>query len=270
MDDQLTSSEVARLLGVTPSSVKRWTESGLLRCVITPGRHRRFTRRDVTEFAREHCEQLGPHALARQSLVDTLLSEQSIFAIQSEILAVRARERTWYETVEALAPVLSEIGERWARGEITILAEHRASERLARALTACTETIALAQDAPTALLASVEGDDHTLGLNLAELCLREVGWQALWGGRHMPTTEIIRRVEQGGIELVALSASASSSDAYELARHVERLAPVCARAGTQLVLGGSGAWPADAALHDNVHRIERFAQLHELLVTGAD
>ncbi|MFN0241809.1 MAG: helix-turn-helix domain-containing protein [Planctomycetota bacterium] len=268
MDEHLTSSEVARLLGVAPSSVKRWTDSGLLRCVVTPGRHRRFTRRDVTEFARSHRAQLA--AQPPLEFVDTLLSEQPLAAIQSEILAVRARERTWYETVEALAPALAEIGARWARGEITILAEHRASERFARALSACAETIVVANDPPLALLATVEGDDHTLGLNLAELCVREAGWKALWGGRRMPGAELVRRLEQGGIGLVALSASESSSDAYALAQQVELLAPVCQRTGAQLVLGGSGAWPADATRHDGVHRIERFAQLHELLVAGMD
>lgn len=49
--DLLTSGEVAETLGVGPSTVKRWTESGELVCVKTLGGHRRFVRTEVMAFA---------------------------------------------------------------------------------------------------------------------------------------------------------------------------------------------------------------------------
>ncbi len=49
--DLLTSGEVAETLGVGPSTVKRWTESGELVCVKTLGGHRRFLRTAVMAFA---------------------------------------------------------------------------------------------------------------------------------------------------------------------------------------------------------------------------
>ena len=71
-----------------------------------------------------------------------------------EILAVRSRERSWHETARALAPVLTELGDLWASSDITILEEHRASERFARALSATAETIVIGRDSPIALLAA--------------------------------------------------------------------------------------------------------------------
>ncbi|MEM9490288.1 MAG: helix-turn-helix domain-containing protein, partial [Myxococcota bacterium] len=41
---------MAKILGVGTTSVKRWADSGLLRCVKTPGGHRRFPRDAVEEF----------------------------------------------------------------------------------------------------------------------------------------------------------------------------------------------------------------------------
>ncbi len=40
----LTLTEACRLLGVSPTTVRRWADSGLLRIFHTPGGHRRFSR----------------------------------------------------------------------------------------------------------------------------------------------------------------------------------------------------------------------------------
>src|SRR5512141_1692944 len=37
-------TEACRLLGVSPSTVRRWGDSGMVRTFLTPGGHRRFAR----------------------------------------------------------------------------------------------------------------------------------------------------------------------------------------------------------------------------------
>lgn len=60
----IRTSEVAQLLGVGPSSVKRWADLGYLGTPIrTPGGHRRYRARDVARLA-DHVE-LGADVLAR-------------------------------------------------------------------------------------------------------------------------------------------------------------------------------------------------------------
>ena len=53
--DYLSRSEVARLFGVSASSVTRWARTGLIRAIRTPGGHYRFpaeeTRRSAARFA---------------------------------------------------------------------------------------------------------------------------------------------------------------------------------------------------------------------------
>ncbi|MEO1483980.1 MAG: helix-turn-helix domain-containing protein [Myxococcota bacterium] len=46
-DKLMTTQEAAKLLGVGPSSVKRWADDGRLPTIKTPGGHRRFRARDV-------------------------------------------------------------------------------------------------------------------------------------------------------------------------------------------------------------------------------
>jgi len=54
-DHLLSRTEVARLFGVSTSSVTRWARTGLLKAIRTPGGHYRFpaeeTRRAAARFA---------------------------------------------------------------------------------------------------------------------------------------------------------------------------------------------------------------------------
>ncbi len=42
--DWVSLTEACRLLGVSPSSIRRWADSGMVRTFVTPGGHRRFSR----------------------------------------------------------------------------------------------------------------------------------------------------------------------------------------------------------------------------------
>jgi len=42
--DWVSLTEACRVLGVSPSTVRRWGDSGLVRAFVTPGGHRRFSR----------------------------------------------------------------------------------------------------------------------------------------------------------------------------------------------------------------------------------
>lgn len=57
VDARLTAGQVAEILQVSPKTVSRWADKGLIRCVITLGGHRRFEP-EVVEEIRE--EMYGP------------------------------------------------------------------------------------------------------------------------------------------------------------------------------------------------------------------
>ena len=50
-DDYLTPGQAAGILGVSPKTVSRWADAGLLRCVVTLGGHRRFEAHVIHEVA---------------------------------------------------------------------------------------------------------------------------------------------------------------------------------------------------------------------------
>ena len=48
--DWLTLGQAAKYLGVAQSTIRKWSDQGLLSAFYTPGGHRRFRRRDLDDF----------------------------------------------------------------------------------------------------------------------------------------------------------------------------------------------------------------------------
>ena len=259
--DLLTTMEAAALLGVSGSSVKRWAEEGRLVCAKTAGKHRRFERSTVERFRFTHGEGGEEAATAGTGRFDQVVSAIDPHILEARLLDERGRSGSWWRVAEGLAPVLVEIGQRWADGSLTVLEEHLASERIARALARVCDRLPVAPRGPLALLATAEGDDHTLGLSLVEVCLRELGWRTLWAGRDMPTDELTSRLAaiDPPVRLLAISASSASANASVLARQARRLGEACQAANAALVLGGAGRWPGSLRYG---RRITSLAELH--------
>lgn len=262
-DDLITTTEAARVLGVGPSTVKRWADDGLLTCVRTAGGHRRFVSEDVFRF-----KQQGYGAEANDNVehwLDLLMAEDADpFQVNAALLQARGDSSSWWEVCTALGPVLEEIGARWARGELAIAEEHVASERLARGLAFVTQSVGVAPRSPACVLVTVEGDDHTLGLSMVEVCAREAGWGTIWLGRNTPLTEVLDTVERRRARLVAVSASGFSTDQEELARQERMLGGYLRPLNVPLILGGGGAWP-EAPMYGE--RVTSFRQLSRRLHT---
>ena len=67
----LTLSEAAQLLGIHPTTLRRWTDDGEIRCVRTPGGHRRFLDSDLQNFLEAQIQPVHhkPPQRLEQSLV---------------------------------------------------------------------------------------------------------------------------------------------------------------------------------------------------------
>ncbi len=242
-DKLLTSAEVARILGVTAGSVKRWADLGLLRCARTAGRHRRFDPMEVERFLRDQTGAVQPdQGPDVEGWLDLLLSDTDSHQLLATLYSERTRLGAWWRVAESLSAVLEEIGERWTEGTLSILEEHLASERLSRMTAHVSDQLPSRPGAPRLLLTTAEGEEHTLGLGLAELVARERGWPVLWAGRRVPLSEIVAHVASGGVDAVAVSAS-SVADAGDLLAQTERLSAICRAGEVHLALGGSGPWP---------------------------
>lgn len=262
----LTTTEAARAAAVAPSTIKRWADQGILPFSRTAGGHRRFERFALERFLREQPISISSGDPVAAAWVRCLVGGRR-HEIDARLLEARARLGSWWRVAEELAVALVEVGEQWECGRLTVAEEHLASDALARALARVGDALPIRLDGPRCLLACAGDDEHTLGLSLAELCLRELGWMPLWLGRRTPVAELARLARGGQVSMVALSASALLSEEQTLRAIADEVGAVCKERGVALLLAGRGAWPAQPSFGV---RVTSFAHFHDYLEEEGD
>lgn len=238
MSTFLSSGEIGRILGVSVATVRRWADAGLLPSQRTAGGHRRFS----LSVAEQLAQQPGGTERGLDGWIRLLVTPGEALAVDAALLGERSRAGSWLAVAETMAGVLDELGARWHGGALSIVDEHVASARLSRALARAADALPIRPGGPRALLATAEGEAHTLGLALAELCMRERGWSAAWIGRDISTQHVVGRVDAREAEVLAVSASVCRG-AAELEAAAGALEAACASQGVELVVGGHGPWP---------------------------
>jgi excisionase family DNA binding protein len=140
MKSTYSTAELANLLKVNESTIKRWSDTGDLACVKTRGGHRRFAVSTVLEFIRKNNlaastiaidplpdEDLQAHVLAGNihKLVPELKKEMLAGRVQGVLKILRigfvARPNLLDLFAELAFPPLVEIGKEWEQKHITAL-----------------------------------------------------------------------------------------------------------------------------------------------------
>jgi MerR family transcriptional regulator, light-induced transcriptional regulator len=142
---------------------------------------------------------------------------------------------------DVVLPFLRDLGDRWARGTVTVGQEHFATAVIAGRLHA----LARGWDAgvgPRAVLACPSDERHELGLLCFALALRGRGWRVCYLGADTPADAIASVAGELDAELIVLGAV----QAEPLVGAMDRLAALAGN-GRRLCVGGRGASPAMAA-----------------------
>ena len=254
----LTSTAVATRLGVTASTVKRWADDGTLPHVRTAGGHRRFLLRDVDDFA-------NPPQVEVNNWVEKLTSGTGTYGIRSMLLEERDKKGSYARVMKTVSQVLAAIGQKWSNGDLTIHEEHFASARLIRALAQLSDTYVSYDSGPTRLLTVPELEEHTIGLSMLEICLRELGWEVSWLGVKTPKDSLIKAILSGNYQAVALSASANYKYPELLEGYVTDLETICEQTNTMLWLGGDAPWPKSSPYATRMHDFDSLPHARTLL-----
>ncbi len=91
-------------------------------------------------------------------------------------------------------PALYEIGDLWARGEVTVATEHRFSFTMERVASAVAEALPSSTPRPGELdylLVNAEGNGHTLGLRFLDVFLRSRGRSTVLVVPGLPSGEVV-------------------------------------------------------------------------------
>jgi methanogenic corrinoid protein MtbC1 len=140
---------------------------------------------------------------------------------------------------ERVDPILVEVGRAWARGDLQIRHEHFISEVVEDTLRGLRRSLGSPEGVRPVVLASMPGELHRLGLQIAGLVIAAAGRaEAILGG-NTPVEEIVETAVALDAAAVGLSLSpySASEGAVAAVADIRRRLP----SRTRLWLGGSGA-----------------------------
>lgn len=280
---QLRIGELARRTGVAAELLRAWERRyGLLDPMRTPAGYRLYSGDDVRRVARMR-ELLASGLSAAEAARVTLaapdvpraatapatapaelraaverLDDAAVHAVFDRLLADFSLDAVLEGVV---LPFLRDLGEAWARGEVTVAQEHFGSNLVRGRL------LGLARgwdrgSGPRAVLACPAGERHDLGLLCFGLALREHGWRITFLGADTPADTLTETVAGLAPEAVVLGVA----DPALLEPVVE---PIRALAGATVVwVGGAGA-DEDAVARAGARLLEGSPLVAAALVAGS-
>ena len=142
--------------------------------------------------------------------------------------------------LDTFAPLSGAVGELWAGGKLQIFEEHLLTRHLVQFLDVAMNRVGRPPGDPEVLLATLPGEQHALGLLMAEALLWHAGRATLNLGTDVPMDQIVAALRRTGVQTVALSFSAC----YPRGPVRDHLRELAARlpSDVNVWIGGAGVW----------------------------
>ena len=277
----LTPRQVARAIGVSEASVKRWCDQGVIETTRTAGGHRRLRADSVTAFLRE-----SGHTVVQPEVLGLPSTSGHTARIINrgcnlfvEALRSGQRDVAW-QTIADLRQAdhsLASIGDHVITTAMSKLAgetsdKPEAEYRTRRANVICLRIIhdlhselpLPGANAPAGYAAALDGEEHDLTVSLAELILRSVGWNASSLGTGLPFHTLKQAIRDHAPRILCVQIPLIR-DESRLVREFISLRRVAANRGSRVAV--IGRWSASETLRERIHSddfCETFTEL-ELL-----
>jgi methanogenic corrinoid protein MtbC1 len=288
--DLVSPKQVARAIGVSESSLKRWCDQGLIKTIRTAGGHRKMAIAEVMRYVRERDQRLvSPEILGlppvserastgltdgRPRLVDALLAGDELVARQIVFDLYLAKHSRSVIFDEVVAAAFRAIGDRWACHDAEVYQERRGCEIALRVLFDLRRVQQVPERKWLATGGTIEGDHYSLPSAMAELVLRDAGFYAISLGTSIPFASLVKAVQETKPKLFWLSVS-HIREGFDFITEFSALSQVCTAADTALVVGGRALTEelrqrmTYSAYCDTMQHLEAFATtLHRSLTGG--
>lgn len=170
--------------------------------------------------------------------------------VTSELLSTQLTLGEIY--LRVMTPALVSVGDLWCQGEITVAAEHLATQIVVSQMNwlraACTKRDTRSQF--SVLVACVDGEQHFIGAHMvADLCLSR-GWNVDFLGPAVPNSALLDMIQRRQPQALALSTTMTKGFAKARAL-IEAIQPIAP--GLGIVVGGQGVPDAAQAKNMGLH-----------------
>jgi DNA-binding transcriptional MerR regulator/methylmalonyl-CoA mutase cobalamin-binding subunit len=229
-----------RLTGLSPELLRAWEKRyRVVEPLRSPGGTRRYRGSDIERLRRVKAavdagqrisvvSQLDLDALERGAgaPAPAARSLDEIFGALDRLDAVEVQRTLSLQLAalgparfasECVAPLLREIGERWADDRLRIASEHLATAVIRALLGAALQPNAASLFGPRVVFATPGGERHELGLQMAAVVALGAGANPLYLGAELPVEEILAAAQRTDAAAVAIGLVTLPLDAAERA-----------------------------------------------------
>ncbi len=272
---QLTPPELAKLLGINPSTVKRWVDKGILPSDTTPGGHRRINQDQLHSFLKQN-PKIGTNSyllknkfkskkskLNWQKIYKELKSQKGLSNPRLGLLYIGGNTAMQI-IINVVLPILRHIGNEWANGKLDIFEEHRMTFVLRNELMNLEQMIPEpASSSAMVVLACIVDEQHELPLVLAAIVLKSLGYKTLILGINTPAEEVSKAVNKYKAKVVILEKLYSKYSGNKYLKTLQaNLTEDC-----QILLAGEG-WKKSTNINGqkNTYCLASFEELGEVLI----
>lgn len=198
-------------LGVHYQTAYRWVRDGSL-TAVKQGSSYQISDEDLTRFQARRSTPAPPPKQAKvrswEHQVDRLYA---LLRDGDELGARQLVDRLREGAIEAMVlceqlftPALRRVGDAWARGELSVAEEHRASEICERLL-ARLAVHPRGRPRGVCVVCTPPGEEHGIPAGMAAIVLRADRWQVHHLGTQVPSEDLVGLVKAVAADLVVLS-----------------------------------------------------------------
>ena len=259
----LNSKEVASIMGVNVSTIKRWTDSGKLDCYQTVGGHRKFLLSHLKIFLKEKINQKlrvniiqylnkGEKELVQRIdridykyLRDYLFQlglQQSVDSIHDVINSLLIKGEPQYRIYDELVlNVLNRIGDLWSNNKLSIEDEHTMTETIRNVMYRIHSEISKnnVKIPKKVVCMTLTNDEHEIPLVMVQSILDEINIPSTNLGPNMPVPSIESKIQAvNPTHLIISSNYVLDADTFN--SEISRLIQFCHKKDIQILIGGSG------------------------------
>lgn len=252
MPKLLTTSEFAKALGVSESSVRRMADAGEVQIHRTRGGHRRIPVAEAIRYVRAsqtkilRPDLLGLEADAVEEVAGTSQDRMLAVLRSGHASAVISLMQSFYAGGMSIAELcdgpiahaMKEIGNAWPHDKRAIFIEHRAVILCCRALNQLRLAMQEPEpNAPQAIGGAMSGDRYLLPTLMVSLVLHEMGFSEINLGPDLPLDVLMDSIADERPALVWLAIGEPVRSRSQMAE-IGKLGQVAAENETQFIIGG--------------------------------
>jgi len=145
---------------------------------------------------------------AIEHLISVLQSEDAV-KLDSELSISYQQQGMETFITKTVIPMLRTVGERWAIGRLEIYEEHLLSEVLTRFLNSEIYLLQKTAKKPRVVLATLPGEEHTLGLLMVSALLSSRNISVVNLGAEVPLDQLISAVDRYEADILGVTFSAA-------------------------------------------------------------